>query len=94
MAVTRSSLIAGHPEFTDASTALVEWAIAQAEARIDETVLGDSYDQAVEWQACELLSHSPFGIQMRLVADPTKSIYRGPLDELLKAAGTAYRYVP
>ena len=93
MTVTAATLKAEWPEFEDASDALVTAKISQAEGSLDESTLGDLYDNAVTLKACHLLALTPDGRAMRL--DPEGkaghyglgvSVYGQELDELIRSA--------
>jgi len=94
VAVTSTSLRTEHPEWEDAPDAVVDAAIARAQSLISATVLGDRFDDAVALKACQLLALHPQGRDMRLEKDESRTIYDGPLEALLRAAGSAYRMVP
>lgn len=94
MAVTISSLIQAYPEFENSrSPAQIESAISRAERRVDETVLGDRYDDCVMLYACHLLAISSHGFDMRYEGDRNYSPYWDEANRLIRQAGAAYRVI-
>ena len=96
MAVTLSSFVALHPEFSDTATDypdVVNGAIAEAKRRIDENVLGDRYDDAVSWLACDILETGPYGRDMRVSKEGKPSYYYQQFVKICRPSGTAYRMV-
>lgn len=94
MAVTRASLLIEHPEWANASSALVDAKLATAQNLLDSDVLGDLYDYAVVLKTCQLLAISPFARDMKLSASNGTTIYDHALEEILIPAGTAHRVLP
>jgi hypothetical protein len=91
VAVTLTSLREAYPEFENAPDAVVTAAIARAEGRVDEEVLGDQYDQTVLLMACHEISISPYGQDLRLTSDDGETPYKRDARELLRAAGASWR---
>lgn len=96
MAVTLASLVAIHHEFADTATNypdVVNDAIAQAKRRIDESLLGDRYDDAVMWLACDIIEQNPYGRDIRMSKEGVQSYYYQQYLKICRTAGTAYRMV-
>lgn len=68
MAWTAASFKAVNQEFASIADAAVELALSDAVSELDERLFGDTFDQAVRWQAAHNLSVSPFGQSARLDA--------------------------
>lgn len=83
---------AAFPEFENATDALVQAKIDDAEGRLNERVFGTLWTQAVMYQTAHLLAASPFGRKMRLT-DGATSIYEGDLKLLRKMVTSGYRAV-
>ena len=98
MAVTIASFRAHHPEFTTIpADAVVQDAIDKAGRLLDSTVIGSTvYDDAVEWQVYVILGTSPYARDKRVpvVGDEHLATARRNLDDILMAAGRAYRVLP
>jgi len=95
MAVTATTLRTAHPEFTDSPDAVVNAAITDAQATVNETVLGDNYDQAVTLLACHLISRSPYSRDLRLpFGEYDEDGYYRRYEQLIRVAGRAYRVYP
>lgn len=94
MAVTPASLIANHPEFTGAPTAMVSGAISKATNSVEESMFKETYDEAVELLACHKLALSPYGQQARMVsADGATTTYSVQFDQLARVASTGFRVI-
>jgi len=94
MAVTRTSLLAEHPEWANAPTDLVDAKLATAQNLLDSDVLGDLYDYAVVLKTCQLLAISPYARDMQLSASDGTTIYDRALHDILVPAGAAHRMAP
>lgn len=68
MSWTAASFKAANQEFAQIADAAVELALSDAVSELDARLFGDTFDQAVRWQAAHNLSVSPFGQQARLDA--------------------------
>jgi len=91
MAVTRASLIAEYPEFTNADTALVTTKISHAYKFVDETIFGDQADLAVTLYACHLIAMSPYGMEMRLQDKNGETTYLKLFNKEAILTGASYR---
>jgi len=95
VAVTPASLVAAYPEWTQVNTAyptVVTTAISQAETQVDETVVGDRYDEAVMLAAgAWLFSHPYSRATAKTGNDDERNPYREQLDVLLTRKGSAWR---
>ena len=102
MAVTVASFRAHHPEFaTTPADAVVQDAIDKAGRLLDAGVIPAAlYDDAVEWQAYVYIGTSPYARDRRIpvgsvqLGDDPLATARRNLDEILLAAGRAYRVIP
>ena len=68
MAWTAASFKEHNPEFASIADAVVTLALSDAVSELDSRLFGDTFDQAVRWQAAHNLSVSSFGKQARLDA--------------------------
>lgn len=66
MAVTESSLKTRFPEFNNATTALVEASISDAQSLVDSAWYGSKTDMAVTYLAAHLLAMNPLAELARL----------------------------
>ena len=98
MAVTIASFRAAHPEFaTVPADAVVQAAIDKAGRLLDSSVIPATvYDDAVEWQTYIYLGTSPYSRDKRVpvVGGDHLATARANLDDILMAAGRAYRILP
>ena len=98
MAVTVASFRTHHPEFTTIpADAVVQDAIDKAGRLLDTTTIPTTvYDDAVEWQTYVILGTSPYARDKRMpiVGEEHLATARRNLDDILMAAGRAYRVLP
>ena len=96
MAVTAADIRTFHREFDIAANtdAVIDEAIAKAVEDQDAEVWGTKMDQGVEWKTCDILSRSPFGRELRLEKDETKTIYQVEWERLRDQVSHAYRMLP
>ena len=68
MSWTAASFKEHNPEFASIADSVVTLALSDAVSELDSRLFGDTFDQAVRWQAAHNLSVSPFGQSARLDA--------------------------
>jgi hypothetical protein len=83
--------VEAYPEFGNADPDALAAAIARAELRVDEEVLGDQYDITVLHLACHELAGSQYGLDLRLTSDDGDSFWNREAQKLLRAAGASWR---
>jgi len=93
VALTRTTFLVRHPEFSKTDGAQIDVALADAVNAVDETVLGDEYDRACALHAAHSLALSPGAQRARLNAWSSETPYSAQLDALLKKCGGAYRVI-
>ena len=93
MAVTYSSFVTRFPEFTNATQALVEACIAEAELMVDSNYYGDKADMAVNYYAAHLIAINPLGEMARLDKKSEKTIYLIHFEKIKRSSGTGFRVV-
>ena len=97
MAVTVADIRANHRDFanTDHPTdAEVQAAIDRAEAQLDESTLGDQYDDAVEMMTCQDLATSGYARDLRLRKDSERTLFDQRLERILMTRGRSQRPIP
>ena len=98
MSVTIATLRTAYPEFTNCPDAVLNAAISNATLRCDEDVLQSHYDLAITLLACHFAAISPYGVDLRLQSQgskssPTSTPYYEMWEKLARAAGSAYRII-
>jgi hypothetical protein len=96
MAVTPASFVARYPQWEQVNTnhpTVVTESISVGENRVDETVVGDRYDEAVMLAASSWLFEQTYARDMMKPDTAVVNIYENALVKLLKRKGGAYRTV-
>ena len=96
MAVTAADIRTKHPEFDiPRNTDVVLNAyIADAVLLHCAEVWGTRLDLGVEWKTCDLLARSPYGRELRLEKDETRTIYQAEWERIRDQVSHAFRLLP
>jgi hypothetical protein len=95
--VTYSQLVTQFPEFAATDANLVQAMLDAAYLEIDQSVWGNLADQGQMYCAADMLATSPFGQNVRLVADGVKggggghSTYWTRYQALIAKVASGYR---
>lgn len=87
--MTRAEFLVRHPEFSEATPALVDAKLAEAAEVIDSGVPG--FEFYLSKKAAQLLALSPFGQNARMVNKEGKTTYDVHLEEYSFLASLAHR---
>jgi hypothetical protein len=91
MAVTRADLTGFFPEFEedDATLQAVQTKhINEAEEKVDQAVMGNSFTYTVCLLAAQSLALTPYGQEMRLSTKEGKTVYDDRLENILELKGS------
>lgn len=89
--MTPAALRTAHPEFEEASDAVIQNAIDSAEMHMSEGAWGDEYDSGLMLLSCHYLAMSPYGEAAGLIDENRSSIYYADWLRAAKIVGSAYR---
>jgi len=83
------------PEFATTSNVVVQAALNDAAAQMNQIVWGELYDEAHMWLAAHLIALGPSGHDARNEANPsTGTTYKTQYDDLIPKAVSCYGTVP
>lgn len=73
------------PEFDEASDALVQQKLGQAQRSFDAELFGEKYQDAVMYKTADLLASSPFSRTMRLDKGQGPTVYAAALEGIVRS---------